>query len=62
MKLSATVKTRYMMSIFTKNTQIFSITTTSTSIEEKTNICYNKFLIYYNISILSKLQILDSFI
>ena len=62
MKPSATVRTRYTASDFTEDLQNFSIITTSIPIEEKTNICYNKFLIYHNISILSKLQNLGSFI
>ena len=62
MKPSSTVRTRYTVSAITEDIQISSITTTSTPIEDKTNICYNKFLIHYNIPILSKLQSLGSFI
>ena len=62
MKPSATMRTGYMASAFTEDIQISSITTTSTPIEDKTNICYNKFLIHHNIPILSKPQSLSSFI
>ena len=62
MKPSATIRTRYTASDFTEDLQNSSIITTSIPIEEKTNICYNKFLIHHNISIFLKLQTLDSFI
>src|SRR5437868_3591812 len=56
---SATVRTRYTASAFTEDPQLSSATIISTPTED--NLCYNKFLSYYNLPILPSSQTLKSF-
>jgi len=56
---SATVRTEYTASAFTEDPQLPSATIISTPTED--NLCYNKFLSYYNLLILPSSQTLKSF-